>query len=308
MTLCQRKRLLWVGIATLFLSSYVSSLIAQQIEPPSIHKGLAELETSSDGRLGVFAINTANNEVIQYRATERFPMCSTGKVLCVSAILKQSMKAPDLLQQRVMYTKKDVDSSGYAPVTKNFIVDGMTISELCKAAITQSDNTAMNLLMKKLGGPAVVTGFVRSIGDEAFKLNRFEPDLNSAIPNDSRDTATPVGMAKSLQRLAFSHVLAKSQREQLLVWLKNNTTGDARIRAGVPKTWVVGDKTGTGRYGTTNDIAIIWPPKCPPIIAAIYFTQNEQDAAPREDVIASVTRILLHKFSENDNCINKAHL
>ncbi len=266
----------------------------QPINPTSIQEKLATLETSSGGRIGISAINTANNMRFQYRAEERFPICSTNKVMGVSAILKKSMTDNHFLQQKVIYKKDDLVV--YSPMTKKHLADGMTIAELCAAAITLSDNTAINLLMKKLGGPEAVTAFARSIGDNTFRLDRWEPELNSAIPGELRDTSTPAAMEKSLQRLTLGNVLASPQREQLQAWLKSNTTGDSRIRAGVPKGWIVGDKTGTGNYGTTNDIGIIWPTKCSPIVVAIYFTQNKKDAAPRDDVIASATRILMSAF------------
>jgi beta-lactamase class A len=113
-------------------------------------------------------------------------------------------------------------------------------------------------------------------------------------------------MAESLQKLALGNVLAVTQRQQLQVWLRNNTTGNARMRAGVPKDWLVGDKTGTGDYGTTNDIGVIWPTKCQPIVIAIYFTQNKKDAAPREDIIAAATHVVIDAFAQTDQCIKKA--
>lgn len=265
----------------------------QQILTSSLREKLAALETSSGGRIGLFAINTANNTHLQYRAKERFPMCSTSKVMCVAAILKQSINDKSLMQQRITFTKKEVDSSGYAPVTKKHIADGMTVGDLCQAALTESDNTAMNLLMKKLGGPGAVNAFAHSIADNNFRLDRYEPKLNSAIPGDLRDTTTPEAMANSLQQLALGNVLALPQREQLQAWLKNNITGNNRIRAGVPKGWIVGDKTGTGGFGSTHDIGLIWPPNGSPIVVALYFTQHKKSAEPRDDVIASVTKIVI---------------
>lgn len=270
-----------------------------------IQKELSELETASGGRLGVYAINTANNERIQYRAEERFPFCSTFKMMGVAAILKQSMTDSHLLQQKIKYRKEDIDVV-WSPITntEKHLTNGMTISELSAVAIMYSDDTAINLLMRKLGGPVAVTAFARSIGDNTFRLDRWEPELNTAIPEDVRDTTTPSAMATSLERLALGDVLALSQREQLQAWLKGNTTGDLRIRAGVPKGWIVGDKTGGGKdYGVTNDIGIIWPPKCQPIVVAIYFTQNQKDAIHRNDVIASATRMVLSEFANTDQCI-----
>lgn len=290
-----RRFLLLAAITISLLSTYTASLAnTQQIYPASIQEKLTKLEASSGGRIGLYAVNTANNAYIQYRPNERFPMCSTFKPMLVSAILKQSMTDSHLLQQKVSYKKNDL--MAYSPITKNHVVVGMTISELCAAAML-SDNTAANLLMKKLGGPEAVNAFARSIGDSTFRVNRWEPELNTAIPGDLRDTSTPAAMEKSLQEVTLGDALALPLRKQLQGWFKSNTTGDSRIRAGVPKGWIVGDKTGTCAYGTTNDIGIIWPPKSPPIVIAIYFTQNKKDAAPRDDVIATVTRIIISEFA-----------
>lgn len=297
-----RPALLLFMIAIFFISTCTSSFANTQ-KITSIQKQLATLETSSGGRIGVFALNTENNTHVEYRANERFPFCSTFKIMAVSAILKKSMTDSHLLQQKITYTKKEVDSSGYAPITKNHIAHGMIIGELCAAAITYSDNAAINLLLKKLGGPNAVTAFAHSIGDHTFRLDRSEPTLNSAIPGDFRDTSTPAAMEKSLQQLTLGDTLKSPQREQLQRWLKSNTTGNSRIRADVPKGWLVGDKTGTGAYGTTNDIGIIWPPKCSPIVVVIYFTQNKKDATARDDIIASVTHILINEFAHTDKCI-----
>lgn len=271
----------------------------------NIQKQLAALEVSSNGRIGLYAINTENNTDIQYRANERFPFCSTSKVMVVSAILKQSMTNAHLLEQKVIYTKENLLSAGYTPITQKHLANDMTISGLCAAAIEYSDNAAMNFLVKELGGPKAVTAFARSIGDKIFRLDRIEPKLNSAVPGDLRDTTTPAAMEKSLQKLVLGNVLGLPQRELLQIWLKNNTTGDFRIRAGVPKGWLVGDKTGTGQYGTTNDIGIIWPPKCSPIVVVIYFTQQRKEAAPRDDIIASTTRLLISAFAKTDPCLKQ---
>ena len=264
---------------------------------------LKELETASGGRLGVSAINTANHAEIQYRQNERFPFCSTFKVIGVAAILQESTEKSNLLQQRIHYKQDDLVT--YSPITEQHLRDGMTVAELCEATLTTSDNTAMNLLMKILGGPKAVTAFARSIENNSFRLDRWEPDLNTAIPNDLRDTTSPMAMRISLQKLVLGHGLPAYQQTLLQSWLQKNKTGAARIRAGVPKTWLVGDKTGTGAYGTTNDIGIIYPPGCKPIVVTIYFTQGIKDAKPREEVIASATRMLVDEFSKKDVCLKK---
>jgi beta-lactamase class A len=303
MKLKLNKYLTLIAFFISLMGTYVTASAAQATTPSPIQEKLAALEVSSGGRLGVTAINTANNTRIEYRGNERFPFCSTFKVMGVSAILKQSMTNKNLLQDRITYTAGDVVT--YSPVTEKHIDSGMTVSELCAAAMTYTDNTAINLLMKKIGGLDVVNAFARSIGDSTFRLDRWEPNLNTAIPGDSRDTTTPAAMAGSLQKLALGNALAAPQREQLQTWLKDNTTGNARIRAGVPKGWLVGDKTGSGDYGTTNDVGIIWPPNCQPIVLAVYFTQPQQNATPRNEVIASATRLAIEEFAQTDQCLKK---
>lgn len=257
----------------------------------------AQLESSANGRLGIMAINTANNQQIEYRSNELFPFCSTGKVMVVGAILKASESNPQLMQRQLHYSKQDTESSGYAPITGQHIKDGMSVSALSQAAIAYSDNGAMNQLLQILGGTQMVSTFAKSIGDNKFNLVRTEPQLNTAIPGDERDTTTPVAMALSLQKLSLGTALDKKQQAQLQEWLKANTTGDKRIRAGVPKGWTVGDKTGTGSYGTTNDVAVIWPPQAKPIVLVVYFTQNKKDTKPNDQVIAQATKIVIDEFT-----------
>lgn len=252
---------------------------------------LVQLEASSGGRLGVAAFDVGNNAQILHRADERFPLCSTFKVIAVSAILNLATKDAAVLKQRLSIGAQDLVAN--SPVTGQHVGAAMNVGDLCAAALQYSDNTAANLLVKLLGGPSAVTTFARLAGDETFRLDRLETELNSAIPGDPRDTSTPGNMARSLQGLALDNVLADPQRDQLQAWLKGNTTGAARIRAGVPSDWVVGDKTGAGAHGTTNDIAVLWPPKGSPIVLAVYFTQPDKNAPLRNDVIAEASRIVV---------------
>lgn len=252
---------------------------------------LSRLESDAGGRLGVFALNTADGQHVQHRADDRFPFCSTFKLMLAGAILA---RGPVLLKQRIRYTSSDLVT--YSPISSKYAGQGMTVAELCAAAIQYSDNTAANLLIEQLGGVAAVTAFARSIGDYTFRLDRMETQLNTALPGDLRDTTTPAAMAESLNRLVLGDVLAPAARKQLKDWLLGNTTGDTRIRAGVPSGWLVGDKTGTGDYGSTNDIGIIWPPGKAPIVLAVYYTQQGKDDKARSEVIADASRIALAAF------------
>ena len=257
----------------------------------SVHQQLEKLEQTLNGRLGVFALDTGNGAQINYRAKEQFPVCSTFKVLLAAAILDKCAKNPALMQQPVRYTQKDIVF--HSPVTERHVHDGMTVSELLDAALKYSDNTATNLLMKIAGGPAAVTTFARSIGNHEFRLDSWEPNLNTA-PNDLRDTSTPEAMGRTLQQIVLGDVLKGSHLKKLREGLLGNTVAPNCIRAGVPSGWKVGDRSGGGTYGSRNDIAVLWPPHRAPIILAIYTTQRKKEAPPRDDVIASASRIIVN--------------
>lgn len=275
-------------------ASAAAAAAAAAVAPAAAGQMLAELESSVGGRLGVCAIDTASGRVIAHRADERFPFCSTFKAMLSAAVLAQSVGRPALLQQRVTYTRADLVN--YSPVSEKHVGEGMTVAALCEAAIQYSDNSAANLLMKLLGGPSAVTAYARSIGDDTFRLDRWETELNTALPGDLRDTTTPAAMAASMRVLMVGDALPAAQRAQLVAWMRGNKVGDKRLRAGVPAGWTVGDKTGTGDYGTTNDAGVVWSPSRVPIAVAVYYTQARADARSKDDVIASVARIVVQAF------------
>lgn len=269
---------------------------ALQLLPDTALARLAELEGRMGGRLGVAALNTANGQRIDYRADERFPVCSTFKVILAAAILQRSRTEPALLQKQIQYTRSDLVT--YSPITEKHVDTGLPVSALCAAAIQYSDNSAANLLMRILGGPQAVTAYARSIGNHEFRLDRWETELNTAIPGDPRDTATPASMAHSLHALTVGAALPLPQQTQLNEWLLGNTTGAKRIRASLSSDWKVGDKTGSGDYGTANDIAVLWPSGRAPIVLAIYHTQNEAKADWNNAIIAEAAGIVTRAFHD----------
>jgi beta-lactamase class A len=252
---------------------------------------IAAIETRIGGRIGVAALDTANDKHVDYRAEERFAMCSTFKFLAAAAVLKRVDEKKDKLERFVPYGAKEIQE--YAPVTKEHLNDGgMTLGALCAAAIEQSDNTAGNLLLNAIGGPAGLTNFARTLGDRMTRLDRIEPDLNSAIPGDERDTTTPAAICSDMQRLLLGDALSEASRRQLEDWLQRNETGGPMIRAGVPKNWIIGDKTGRGSNGATNDIAIVRPPGRAPILLAIYSVRSTAAPDDRAAAIAEVAKIV----------------
>jgi beta-lactamase class A len=253
---------------------------------------IQSIEQRTGARIGVAALDTGNGKRLDYRSEERFPMCSTFKFLAAAAVLKRVDEGKEKLDRFVPYSAKDILE--YAPVTKAHLKDGgMTLGALCAAAIEQSDNTAGNLLLDVIGGPAGLTSFVRGTGDEMTRLDRKEPELNSAIVGDERDTTTPAAMCSDLQQLLLRDVLSESSRHQLEDWLQRNETGGLMIRAGVPKMWTVGDKTGRGANGAANDIAIVRPPDRAPILIAIYSMGSTSSADDRAATVAEAARVVV---------------
>ncbi|WP_069263032.1 class A beta-lactamase [Paraburkholderia nodosa] len=254
----------------------------------AVEKQLAAIEAQAGGRLGVAMLDTANGHVRGWRMHERFPMCSTFKVLLASAVLTRKDHGKEDLARKIVYSLAQVVS--YSPVSgPRAGSEGMTVAELCEAALTRSDNTAANLLLESIGGPPAITAFARSIGDPVTRLDRNETTLNEAIPGDPRDTTMPAAMVANLRELLLGERLSAASREQLIAWLVANKTGDARLRAGLPKDWRVGDKTGTGDHGTANDVAIVWPTERAPILVTTYLTgATHASSAQRDAAIAQV--------------------
>lgn len=249
-----------------------------------------QLENKFGARLGVYAIDTGTSRTIAYRPEERFAFASTYKALAAGAVLQQSSN----LDKVITYTKEDLVT--YSPITEKHVETGMTLRDICDAAIRYSDNTAGNLLLKELGGPKGFETVLKKIGDNVTTSARFETDLNQAVPGDTRDTSTPKALATTLQAFTVGDVLPADKRKLLTDWLRGNTTGAKLIRAGAPEGWQVGDKTGAASYGTRNDIAIVWPPNRDPIIIAILSSRDKQDSAYNDDLIAQAAKIAMDAF------------
>ena len=254
-----------------------------------VQRRLAALEQKHGGRLGVAILDTAKARPVAYRGDERFPLCSTFKYLAAAFVLARVDRNEESLSRRIRYAKEDLVT--HSPVTEKHVGDGMTVAAICDAAVTLSDNTAGNLMLDSFGGPAGFTAFMRSLGDDVTRLDRRETALNEARPGDPRDTTSPLAMLASINKLSLGDTLSAASREQLNAWIVANKTGDARLRAGVPKDWRVGDKTGTGDNNTANDIGILWPPGRPPIIVTAYYTQSRASCDERNAVIAEIGRL-----------------
>ncbi|WP_425568093.1 class A beta-lactamase [Phytohabitans flavus] len=254
------------------------------------HERLVELERRFDARLGVYALATGTGTSIAHRADERFAFCSTFKGLAAAAVLHRNPMSH--LDTVVRYTRDDLMKN--ASITKNHVATGMTIRQLCDAAIRYSDGTAGNLLLRDLGGPAQLTAYARSLGDTVTRMDRIEPAITQATPGDPRDTTSPRAFGTDYQKIVLGDALPAQKRAFLRDLLERNATeaGAQRIRAGLPRGWTVADKTGTGDYGTINDIAVVWPPDGAPIVMAIMSSRAASDAEYDSALIAQAAAYL----------------
>jgi beta-lactamase class A len=257
---------------------------------------LADIEAREGGRLGVFVRDAGTGATIEHRSDERFPMCSTFKLLTAAAALKRVDEGAERLDRKIAYGPSDLLE--YAPIAKAHVAEGgMTVADLCAAAIDWSDNTAGNLVLQSIGGPAGFTQFARSLGDNVTRLDRNEPALNESLPGDERDTTSPRAMAGTMQKVLAGDALSDASRSQLQMWLIGDKVGDKRLRAGLPPSWRIGDKTGTGDRGSTNAVAIIWPPGRAPLIATVYYTGSSASVDARNAVHKEIGALIAETFS-----------
>jgi beta-lactamase class A len=252
---------------------------------------LAQLEHSNNCRLGVAVFDTGTQEKTGHRADERFAMCSTFKMLLAAAVLQRVDAGHERLTLTIAVPAKPLVS--HSPVTELHAGGAMTVSALCDAILTQSDNTAANLLLTTIGGPEGITHFARSIGDNVTRLDRTETSLNEALPGDPRDTTSPSAMNGNLQTLLLGSVLSDSSRKQLIQWMAANEYGNSRLRASLPTGWRAADKTGANGETTTNDIAIFWPTHQSPVLVSAYLTDCPGTDAKRDAILAEVGHLVI---------------
>ena len=286
-----RRRWMGGGAAAVALGGWGMGIARAAPEDgfAGLPRAFARIEAARGGRLGVAVLDTGSGRRAGYRQEERFPMCSTFKALLAGAVLARVDAGLDRLERRIRFTRADLVA--WSPVTEAQAgsSDGMTLAALCEATMTTSDNTAANLLLGVVGGPAGLTAYLRRLGDGVTRLDRYETALNEARPGDPRDTTSPVAMLASLHALTLGTALSAASRELLLAWLRANRTGDRRLRARLPRGWQVGDKTGTGANGTSNDIGLLWPPDGgAPLVVAAYLTGGPADGAVRDAALADV--------------------
>ncbi|GAA3032075.1 beta-lactamase class A [Actinokineospora globicatena] len=274
-------------------STAPSSSQLAEVDDPA--REFEQLAGKYDARLGVYAVDTGSERAVAYRADDRFAYASTFKAFAAALVLDAT--TPQQLDEPVPILAADLLE--YSPITERAVGGTMTWRELCDAAVRYSDNTAGNLLLRRVGGPSGLQAKLRGIGDQVTSVDREEPDLNSAVPGDTRDTSTPRAMAADLRQFVVGNALSDEDRPLLVDWLRGNTTGEDVIRAGVPADWVVGDKTGSASYGGRHDIAVVWPPGRAPIVVVVMTSRDEEGAERADALIADTARVVARVLAPN---------
>lgn len=287
----RRKFLTALAAAPALTPVFSQAAVFANAPTSALNSRINELEQRSGGRLGVAVLDTQDGRRFAWRGDERFRMCSTFKMPLAAAILRRVDQGRERLGRRVTYGRDVL--MGNSPVVEKHVADGMTIGALCDATITRSDNAAANLLLDALEGPAALTRFLRAIGDQTTRCDRREPELNTGAPDDPRDTTTPAAIIETWKTLLTTDTLSLASRKQLTAWVVANRTGDKRLRAGLPRGWKVGDKTGNNGQDQTNDIAVIWPPGRKPIFISAFHDNGSPDDDVRSAVLADVARAVV---------------
>ena len=251
---------------------------------------LSALEAENGGRLGFVAMDTGSTRTLGWRHDERFVYCSTFKLFLAACVLEKARMGGSPMDKAIPVSRADMIH--HAPVTALAVGGTLTIEQLCQATVEVSDNPAANLLLREIGGLGVMREFYRSMGDQLTRVDRYEPEMNRL--DGDKDTAVPLRIVENLKSL-FIHPLPRlndEPRRTLLGWMLDSPTGMARIKAGGPEGWRVAHKTGTGGYGPTNDIGILYPPTGEPVIVAAYYHAATDDPK-NEAAIAEATRLAL---------------
>ncbi|MBB3752235.1 beta-lactamase class A [Mycolicibacterium sp. BK634] len=266
--------------------------LSDPAEPlPPLDQRIAALEKRHNAFVGLYGQNLDTKQVVAHRDGDPFAMCSTFKAYLSARVLQKAQAGELALADTVVVDPELLRPN--SPRTEPNVGKPMALSDLCAAALQVSDNTAANLLLRVIGGPPAITAFARSIGDQTTRLDRWETELNSALPGDPRDTSTPRALGGGILAVLTGDVLDEPHRTQLEDWMRANTTSS--MRAGLPPGWTTADKTGSGDFASTNDVGIAFGPSGERLLLAIMTRTQSTDAntPALRDLVGEVATLAL---------------
>jgi beta-lactamase class A len=293
-----RRNALVGGVTLTALAAFSPrTALAEPVAPSaSVADSINALEHQHNALIGLFAVDLLSRRTVAHRDTERFAMCSTFKTYAAARVLQKAERGELALSDTVTVSAADILVN--SPITETRVNQTMTLAELCAAALQRSDNAAANYLLGTIGGPAAITEFARSIGDDQTRLDRWEIELNAAVPGDLRDTSTPRALGTGYRELVTGTALGPGARGQLMDWMTANTTSS--LRPGMPPEWVLADKTGSGDYGSTNDVGVAFGPGERQVLLAVMVrsASDDPDADGFRPMMAEIAGLVMPALLE----------
>lgn len=279
---------------TTLIAICLMSISNSNASPLSVKQTVNEFERQG-WNIGVSVIENSSNNVYSINGDERFSTNSTVKALACAIVLSEVDKNAASLNDAMMINEQDVVS--HSPVMKEFIGKKVTLADACKATMTYSDNTAANFAIKQSGGPEGITSFLRSMGDDITRADRYEPDLNTNPDGDLRDTSTANAMAANVNKLLLGNILSTQSKEQLKNWMMGNKVADNMLRLVLPTGWEIADRTGANSYGARGIISMVWSESQQPLIISIYIKKEKTSIEEREKVISEIGRVIFTEYT-----------
>ena len=276
-------------ITVMLCFSPISFALTNDFSP--MEKEIRKIESELNSHIGVSILTVNSNESWSYKGNERVPLTSTFKTLLCANLLSNADKGNIALDEKVAVEKDKLIT--YSPVIEKHIGKSVSLYDSCSATMTTSDNTAANIVLQKIGGPITLTKFIRNIGDDITRLDRYEPELNEGKPGDLRDTTTPNAITKTLNELLFGSALSEESQNQLKQWMIDNKVSDHLLRSILPSDWIIADRSGAGGYGSRSITSVFWPENTSPFIVSIYITQTKASFEQRNEAIVKIGKAIL---------------
>lgn len=282
-----------------FLFLYLSGTIeASTADFKVLDSQIKQQEQKISARIGVAILHTQKGLQFSYRGEERFPLNSTFKSLACAKLLKDTDEGKLNLVDTKLIQKNAIQE--YSPITRSLVGKHISLEDACSATMLTSDNTAANIVLEAVGGPSDLTLFLRNLGDQFSRIDRWEPELNEGKPGDVRDTTTPNAVVATLNELLNGTLLTESSQSQLKTWMMDNQIAGKLFRSVLPTDWKIADRTGAGGHGSRGITAMVWPKHSAPIIIAVYITETEASFKQRNRIIAEIGKLIFNFYSADD--------
>ena len=265
----------------------------------------ADIAATSGGRVGVSVQPIESGERDGLNAAERFPMQSVYKLPIAMAILDQVEHNTLTLRQGVTLTAKDMRPAAFHSPLRDAHPHGgvdLSVQELVRAALVESDGVASDVLLRLAGGGPRVTAYLRGLGIRDMAVATSEMTMSQDAKAQYRNYSTPDAAVDVLKALYAGRGMAASARDMLLEYMTASTPGPKRLKGLLPANTVVAHKTGTDgtRHGVTaatNDIGIVTLPDGRHLAIAVFVKDSTADQATREATIAKIARAAFDRWT-----------